>query len=59
MGEAKPLELPADRDCRQIDTELGSQDTLQVHASPAHHAVLLRIGAGLHQLPQCFLLLCR
>src|SRR5258705_10040025 len=59
MREAKPLELATNRHCRQIDAELGSQDTLQVHASPADHAMLLRIGAGLHQLPQCLLLLHR
>src|SRR5258708_34275362 len=59
MREAKPLELATNSDCRQIDAELGPKDTLQVHASPAAHAMLLRIGAGLHQLPPRLLLLHR
>jgi len=50
MRKAKPLELATNSDCRQIDTEQGSKDTLQVHAPPADHTMLLWIGAGLHLL---------
>ena len=59
MRKAELLEHPPDRDCRQIDTEALSKDTLQVHAAPAHYSILLRIRAGLHQFPQYVPLLGR
>ena len=56
MRKAKLLEHAPDRDFRQINAKALPKDALQVHTSPTYHSILLRIRAGLYQLPQCLLL---
>src|SRR4029078_6228840 len=57
VREAELLERAPQAHLRQIETEALSENTLQVDAAPAYAPILLRVGAGLDKLLQCFFLL--
>ena len=57
MREAELLENTPEAHLGQINAEAFAKNPLEIHAAPAHNAVLLRIGAGLHEAPQFLFLL--
>jgi hypothetical protein len=59
MREAELLENAPEADRGQINGEAFTENALQIHAAPAHHSVLLWIGASLNELPQFLFLLRR
>ena len=38
----------------QINRKARAKNPLEINAAPARNAILLRIGAGLHEAPQFF-----
>ena len=57
VGEAELLQNPPQAHFRQIDAEALPHNTLQIDATPAHDSVRRRVGTGLYQLLEHFLLL--
>src|SRR5437899_4592669 len=59
VRKAEVLENAAKPHFREINPEAFPQNALQVHAAPAHHPVLLRIGPRFHKSAQLLLLIRR
>jgi hypothetical protein len=59
MRKAKLLENASEAHFGQINRKAFAKNALEIHAAPACNSVLLRIGAGLHEVPQRLFLLQR